>query len=291
MAIWRPRVGEHLDVALGFERHEHADLAEALGRPGRGRRWRSTPLVDVELGDAAQGHVLADGGDEVWQACPSPWSRRRGSARPRAPSSVPSVSSASLAASRTKAWKLSLRATKSVSEFTSTIAARWPADLDGDEALGGDAAGLLGGLGEALLAQPVDRGLDVAVGLVERALAVHHARAGLLAQLLHHAAVMFAMAGPFRVEMRLEARRSEATEPGALEAPGFRMPCRSVDGGPMTGRRSGIRRRRRPRRSRGPGRPSRRGRCGRSASGRRRPWRRRRRSSRRAASSGRCRPR
>jgi hypothetical protein len=51
---------------------------------------------------------------------------------------------------------------------------------------GGDAAGLLGGLRQALLAQPVDRGLHVAVGLAERGLAIHHARAGLLAQVLHH---------------------------------------------------------------------------------------------------------
>ena len=55
-----------------------------------------------------------------------------------------------------------------------------------DQAFRGDAAGLLGGLGEALLAQPVDGGFDVAAGFVERALAIHHARAGLFAQVLHH---------------------------------------------------------------------------------------------------------
>src|SRR3546814_1669813 len=53
-----------------------------------------------------------------------------------------------------------------------------------DQALGRDAAGLLGGGGEALLAQPVDRGLHVALGLTQRLLAVHHAGAGLLAQFL-----------------------------------------------------------------------------------------------------------
>ena len=58
-------------------------------------------------------------------------------------------------------------------------------DGDADEALGGDAAALLGRLGEALLAQPVDGRLDVAVGLAERVLAIHHAGAGLLAQVLH----------------------------------------------------------------------------------------------------------
>jgi len=58
-------------------------------------------------------------------------------------------------------------------------------DGDADEPLRGDAPALLGGLGEALLAQPVDRRLDVAVRLGEGVLAVHHAGAGLFAQVLH----------------------------------------------------------------------------------------------------------
>ena len=59
-------------------------------------------------------------------------------------------------------------------------------DRDADQAFGGDAVGLLRGLGQALLAQPVDRGIDVARGLAERRLAIHHARAGHLAQVLDH---------------------------------------------------------------------------------------------------------
>ena len=58
---------------------------------------------------------------------------------------------------------------------------------DADQALGRDAAGLLGGRREALLAQPVDRGLHVAAGFDQRLLAVHHAGAGPLAQILHQA--------------------------------------------------------------------------------------------------------
>src|ERR1700741_600623 len=42
-------------------------------------------------------------------------------------STSPSSARACLAASRTKSWNFGLRATKSVSLFTSTIAARWPA--------------------------------------------------------------------------------------------------------------------------------------------------------------------
>ena len=57
---------------------------------------------------------------------------------------------------------------------------------DADQAFSRDSAGLLGRLGEALLAQPVDRCFHLAPGLAERGLAVHHARAGLVAELLHH---------------------------------------------------------------------------------------------------------
>ncbi len=56
---------------------------------------------------------------------------------------------------------------------------------DADEALCGNAIGLLGGLREALLAQQVDGRFHVAVGLRKRLLAIHHAGAGLVAQLLH----------------------------------------------------------------------------------------------------------
>ena len=58
--------------------------------------------------------------------------------------------------------------------------------LDGaDNALGSDAAGLLGDLGKALLPQQVDGLLHVAVGLGQRLFAVHHAAAGGLAKILY----------------------------------------------------------------------------------------------------------
>src|SRR5690606_13184259 len=56
----------------------------------------------------------------------------------------------------------------------------------GHAAFGGDAAGLLVGLGQAGLAQRLGGGVDVAVGFGERLLALHHAGAGALAQLLDH---------------------------------------------------------------------------------------------------------
>ncbi len=60
-------------------------------------------------------------------------------------------------------------------------------DDKADEAFGGDAARFLGGLGEPFLPQPVDGGFEIALGFRERRLAVHHADAGLLAQLLDEA--------------------------------------------------------------------------------------------------------
>jgi hypothetical protein len=56
------------------------------------------------------------------------------------------------------------------------------AGIDADEPFGRGTAGLLVGLGDALLAQPVDGLFHVAVGLVQRHLAVHHARAGQVAE-------------------------------------------------------------------------------------------------------------
>ena len=58
-------------------------------------------------------------------------------------------------------------------------------DGDADKSFSRHAPALLGRLGEALLAQPIDRRLDIAVGLAQRILAIHHARAGFFAQILH----------------------------------------------------------------------------------------------------------
>ena len=54
-----------------------------------------------------------------------------------------------------------------------------------DHALGGDTASLLLSSGQALLTQVLDSLFEVAAGLGQRLLAVHHAAAGLLAQVLN----------------------------------------------------------------------------------------------------------
>ena len=53
-----------------------------------------------------------------------------------------------------------------------------------DQPLGGHPPGLFGRRRQPLLAQPVDRRFEIAAAVAERALAVHHAGAGLVAQLL-----------------------------------------------------------------------------------------------------------
>ena len=57
-------------------------------------------------------------------------------------------------------------------------------DVGLDHALEGGATGLLVGLGETLLLEQVGGLLDITAGLLERALALHDAGAGALAQLL-----------------------------------------------------------------------------------------------------------
>ena len=76
-------------------------------------------------------------------------------------------------------------ATKSVSQLISTSTAVRPSAASRcDDAFGGDAAGLLVGLGQARLRRHSTAAVDVAVGLDERLLALHHAGAGALAQFL-----------------------------------------------------------------------------------------------------------
>ena len=80
-----------------------------------------------------------------------------------------------------------MRATKSVSLLTSmsTPMSTTGVDVAGHEALACIAAGLLGGRGDAAFAEEDDSLLDVAIRLLECALAIHHAGACSLAELLY----------------------------------------------------------------------------------------------------------
>ena len=99
--------------------------------------------------------------------------------------SAPTLS-ATCAIILTRPWNCSLRATKSVSELTSTTTPLVPAVTRADQAFRRDAAGLLGGLRQALLAQPVLRRLHVAVVFGERCLQSIMPAPVDLAQVLDH---------------------------------------------------------------------------------------------------------
>src|SRR5438067_7227467 len=88
-------------------------------------------------------------------------------------------------------------------------------DVGADRAFGGAAPRLLPGGGEALLPQPGDRLVDVAGRLDQRLLAVHHPRAGLLAQVLDHRRSHFCHCD-LLLRLRFAVRRRLAAAQGRL---------------------------------------------------------------------------
>ncbi len=166
-----------------LEPDDDADAAEALDdlavhvMPDRA-------FGDAKPLDAAQRHVLADRGDGVGDRLGDRAAAHVMRAEHRPDVDVGRV----IERDRDDAAHQSLEVVVAGDEIGLGIDLDDDADIvldrDADEAVGGDAPALLGGLGEALLAQPVDGGLDVAARLGQRVLAIHHARAGLLAQIL-----------------------------------------------------------------------------------------------------------
>ncbi len=100
-------------------------------------------------------------------------------------STASSPSAATRSASAvTMATNSSDLATKSVSERSCTMEAALARPPDGNRTFGCLTVGPLGLAGQALLAQPGDRPVHVAVVLLEGAFGVQHAHAGELAKLL-----------------------------------------------------------------------------------------------------------
>ena len=172
-------------VAAAVQGDQHADTTEA-------RRHRIVDVgghdafIDRQAGGAAQLHVLAHRGDQVGDLV---LDRRAAFQRGAVQTFERGVLKAQLG-ERLGGVLEQVIAGHEVglgveldggTDFTGSNFFRG----NGDEAFSGDAVSLLGGLGQALGAQPVDRGIDVAVGFLERLLAVHHADAGLGAQ-FHH---------------------------------------------------------------------------------------------------------
>src|SRR5207248_8596330 len=88
-------------------------------------------------------------------------------------------------------------------------------DVGTDRAFGRAPPRLLPGGGEALLAQPGDRLVDVARRFDQRLLAIHHPRAGLLAQVLHHRRSHFCHCD-LLLRLRFTVRRRLAAAQGRL---------------------------------------------------------------------------
>ena len=187
---------------MDFERDDDPDSAKPVGdRPVHVMADRA--FGDLEALRAAQRHVLADGGDGVGDRL-----AHRAAARIMRAEHLRGVDVGRVVErDREHAAHQRLEVIVAGDEVGLGIDLDNDADIvldgDADEALGRHPAALLGGLGEALLAQPVDRRLDVAVGLAQRILAIHHARAGLFAQILdqsggngRHARPSFALEAP-----------------------------------------------------------------------------------------------
>ena len=175
---------ENGHVPLGLERHEDADLAETFGHRVVDI-GRDHALGHFELGDPAQGHVLADGGDELLQTV------LHGGLRTGEVSGLERLDGAvahqaDLGGFANEGLELVVAGNEVRLGIHLENRRGVTGGLHRHKALGRHAASLLRCLRQPLLAEPVDCGLHVTVCLGESGLAVHHAGAGRLAQLFHH---------------------------------------------------------------------------------------------------------
>ena len=129
-----------------------------------------------------------------------------------------------------------------------------------DSALGGDAAGLLGGGGEALLAQPLDGLFHFALSLNQSLFAVHHAGLRHFAQFLDHLRSDIRHYKPLLACDIVHGKGRACALPHRLTLRPWRLPLRERPRPGRPARPDGLRARRRPA-------------CRQSAS--RRGWRRR----------------
>ncbi len=175
---------ERVAGAGRFERDDDADAAEAVGDLAV-HVMADGAVRDMQPLRAAQRHVLADRGDGVGDRVGD----RAAAGVMRGLDRLGVHRGALVERDREDAAHQSLEVVVAGDEIGFRVHfdddAEIGLDGDADEAVGGDAAALLGRLGEALLAQPIDGRFDVACGFAQRVLAVHHARAGLLAQVFH----------------------------------------------------------------------------------------------------------
>src|SRR6266851_659503 len=177
-----PQSGQRIALGFGFERDQHGDLAETR-RQGIMDIGGNDSAPDLETCRAAEHKVFADSRDQLGQFAGH---RAAGSGIGR------------LFQRFDIAARPECEPADGAHEGLEQLVARDEIGLgidfdrgpgaaprgDPDKPFGSDPPGLLRGGGETLFAQPVDSALDVAAGVAERALAIHHPGAGLVAQFL-----------------------------------------------------------------------------------------------------------
>ena len=177
-----PEDREFVGLAGGFQRDDHAHLASAFD-DGVVDVARHDAMADFERSRAAQRHVFTDGRNRL---------RNRGFDRGVANLGGLDLLDVGSGFERDLSNHLDQSLELAVTRHEIGFGIDFNDDAfvaDGqraDQTFRRDAAGLFGGLRQALLAQPIDRSLHVTVVLGERLLAIHHANAGGFAQVLDH---------------------------------------------------------------------------------------------------------
>ena len=168
---------------MDFERDDHPDLAKPVGDRAV-HVMTDRAFGHSEALRAAQRHVFANGGDGVGDRL-----SHRAAARIMGAEHLGGIDVGRMVErDREHTAHHRLKVIVTGDEIGLGVNLDDDADLvldgDPDKAFGRNPPALLGGFRQALFAQPIDRRLDVAVGLAQRILAIHHARAGFFAQIL-----------------------------------------------------------------------------------------------------------
>ena len=174
---------ERRHLATAIDGDEHADLAQS-GPQRRVHVGRDRPVRRRQHAGTADGHVLADLGDQLGQLLTD---GHRAVRELRRLDGIQVLADLQRDIRHRFDERLELVVAGDKIGLGVHLDHGRAAGGGGDphQPVGGDTARLLCRGGEAFQAQPVDRGFDVAGGLGQRTLAVHHACASLLAQVLH----------------------------------------------------------------------------------------------------------
>jgi hypothetical protein len=142
--------------------------------------------IDGDRRGPAQSHILPDGGDQLDQFLVH-GPPGAGIGRPLDPVEIAVLVEGDPGDRRDKALEYLVTGNEIGLRIDFDHGPARALHMDADQPLGGHSTGFLRGRRQTLLAQPVDRRFDIAGGLRQRLLTIHHAGAGLLPQLLDQA--------------------------------------------------------------------------------------------------------